>query len=63
MDTHDTTTKVPIAAKVAPELRKAIERIAEDDDRSVSNVIERVLKQSPDIQAHLDESVNNGKSK
>ncbi len=34
----------PLGVRVEPEIKEALERAAKDDDRSVSSLVERVLK-------------------
>lgn len=34
----------PIGFRVEPEIKEALERAAKDDDRSVSSLVERILK-------------------
>ncbi|CAO3425843.1 ribbon-helix-helix protein, CopG family [Azospirillum argentinense] len=34
----------PLGFRIEPELKEALERAAKDDDRSVSSLVERVLK-------------------
>ena len=34
----------PLGFRVEPEIKAALERAAKDDDRSVSSLVERVLK-------------------
>lgn len=41
--------KVLVGAKVDPLIRDAVESIANAEDRTVSNVIERILKSSVEV--------------
>jgi len=34
----------PLGVRVEPEIKDALERAAKDDDRSVSSLVERILK-------------------
>lgn len=34
----------PLGVRVEPEIKAALERAAKDDDRSVSGLVERILK-------------------
>jgi hypothetical protein len=34
----------PLGVRVEPEVKAALERAAKDDDRSVSSLVERILK-------------------
>jgi hypothetical protein len=34
----------PLGVRVEPEIKEALERAAKDDDRSVSSMVERILK-------------------
>lgn len=56
MDSHNeiSTNKVPLAAKVDPAVLAAVEKLARDDDRSLSNMVERLLKTNPQVQEVLD---------
>lgn len=47
------TNRVPVTAKLEPAILAAIERLAKNEDRSVSNMIERLLKMSPQVQSEL----------
>ena len=52
--TEQNTNKVQIAAKVDPEIFDAVSRLATEDERSMSNMIERLLKRSPQVAAMLE---------
>lgn len=54
MDTIETKNKQPVTVKVEPQIKIAIENLARDDDRSVSNTVERILKTNPLVQAELE---------
>lgn len=47
-------TKIQIAARVDPSVFDAIETIAAKDERTISNTIERLLKESPKISEMLE---------
>jgi predicted transcriptional regulator len=49
------TNKVIVTAKVDPAIRKAVQQIAYREDRTLSNVIERILKRSLDVRRGLKE--------
>lgn len=34
----------PLGVRVEPEIKEALEKAAKDDDRSVSSMVERILK-------------------
>lgn len=53
--TEQTTNRVPLAARVDPDVYNAIEQIAKDEERTISSTVERLLKQSPGIRQILDE--------
>jgi len=52
--TETNTNKVQIAAKVDPELFDIVSRLAAEDERSMSNMIERLLKRSPQVQELME---------
>jgi hypothetical protein len=52
-NTENDTKKIQIGTRVDPAIAAAIEDIAKADERSISNTIERLLKQSPPIQERL----------
>ena len=56
-DEQDNTNKVPISAKLDPNVFAAVSRLAVDDDRSLSNMIERLLKRSPEVAELLEAEV------
>lgn len=53
-NTETNTNKVQIAAKVDPELFEIVSRLAAEDERSMSNMIERLLKRSPQVQEIME---------
>jgi predicted transcriptional regulator len=55
MENTEQIYKVPLSAKVDPAVRAAVEELARKDDRPVSNMIERLLKLNPDVQAQMAE--------
>jgi len=48
--------KEQIAARVEPDIKAAVERIATNEDRTVSNTIERLIKTHPDVLREVAES-------
>jgi hypothetical protein len=48
------TIKVLVSAKVDPEVLRAVHVLAEEDDRSISFMIDRLLKTNPQVQEALD---------
>ena len=53
-NTEQENNKIAIAARVEPAVFNAIERLAKADERTLSFMIERLLKQSPPIQQMLE---------
>lgn len=53
-NTEQATDKVQIAARVDPALFAVIDRFRTDEDRNMSNMIERLLKTHPRIQEVLE---------
>ena len=53
-NTETNTNKVQLAAKVDPELFETISRLAAEDERSISNMVERLLKRSPQVQEIME---------
>lgn len=51
--TENETNRVQIGARIDPAIFAAIEDIAKVEERSISNTIERLLKQSPPIVERL----------
>lgn len=55
MDTQETpTTKSPLATRVDPQIFGAVEHIANTEERTISNTIERLLKTHPRVQEILE---------
>jgi hypothetical protein len=52
-DTHN--NKVPVAAKVDPAVLDTIVALATDDERTISNTIERLLKSHPKIRRRMSQ--------
>jgi hypothetical protein len=52
--TEQNTSKVQIAAKIDPAVYALIEQFRNDEDRNLSNMIERLLKTHPRIQPVLE---------
>ena len=52
--TEQTPTKVQVAAKIDADLFGVIERFRFEEDRNLSNMIERLLKTHPRIQPILE---------
>lgn len=50
------TTKVPMGTRLDPEIAAAVEKIVAEEERTVSNTIERLLKSHPRVQEILEES-------
>lgn len=48
------TTKVAVGANIDPAIHNAVVQFAMDDDRSISNTIERLLKTHPRVQPMLE---------
>ncbi len=51
---NEQDTKIQIGSRVDPKVFAAIESIATKDERTLSNTIERLLKQSPPVQELLE---------
>ena len=49
MKTIEQLNRVTVAAKVDPAILAAIETLAREEERTVSNTIERLLKESPRV--------------
>lgn len=49
METIEQLNRVTVAAKVDPAILAAIETLAREEERTVSNTIERLLKESPRV--------------
>lgn len=47
-------TKAQLAARVDQQIYNAVERIASDDERTISNTVERLLKTSPQVQEMME---------
>jgi len=48
------TTKVPVGANIDPAIAAVITTFATEDERSVSNTIERLLKTHPRVQEIME---------
>ncbi len=48
-NTEQNTNKMLVSSKVDPAIYSAISYIAREEDRSVSNVVERLVKQHPRV--------------
>jgi hypothetical protein len=48
-------TRVIIGAKTPPAVRRAIEEIAREEDRTLSNMAAQLLQESPRVQSKLRE--------
>ena len=48
------TNRIQVVAKIQPAIFEAVERLAREDERSLSNMIERLLKQSPQVKEILE---------
>jgi hypothetical protein len=53
-DSEQNIIKIQVGAKLDPELFGVLERFRTDEDRSMSNMIERLLKTHPRIQEVLE---------
>lgn len=53
MENTEPNTKQQIAARVDADVYAAIDGIAKDEERTLSNTIERLLKQSPQVAERL----------
>lgn len=49
-----------IAGMVPPTVKKAIEQMAKDDDRTVSQIVRRILEDSPKVKAALAKTAKRG---
>jgi predicted transcriptional regulator len=56
-NTERKTNKVTISAKLDPAVVAAVERLAREDERTVSYMVDRLLKQSPLVQKLLKQAV------
>lgn len=54
METPEQNTKIQLATRVDPNVSAAVEKIATDDERTVSNTIERLLKTHPRVEPILE---------
>jgi hypothetical protein len=52
--TEQNTNKVPMGTRVDPNIAAAIEQIVAEEERTVSNTIERLLKTHPRVQEVLE---------
>lgn len=50
----DNTNKIQIGARIDPLVAVAIEQIANDEERTTSSVVDRLLKSHPRIQTILE---------
>ena len=55
--TEQSTTKIQIGAKIDPAVYAAIGQLATEEERSFSNMVERLLKQSPQLKEILEAEV------
>ena len=53
-NTEQSTNRIQIGAKLEPELLAIVEQIRAEEDRSMSNMVERLLKTHPRIQPILE---------
>lgn len=58
-NTEQNEAKIPAGTNLEPAVHKIVTKLAAEDDRSISNTIERLLKQSPAV-AELLEAVPSG---
>ena len=54
MENTDRQNKITVGAKIAPVVRQAVENLAMADDRSVSQMIELLLKDSPKVREEIE---------
>ena len=54
-ENNGNTNKVQIGVKVDPDLHAVITQLAAEDDRSLSNMVERLVKQHPQVQELLEQ--------
>ena len=52
-DTEQNTSKVQVGANIDPDIFEVIDRFRSEEDRSLSNMIERLLKTHPRVAAEL----------
>jgi hypothetical protein len=54
MEDDDKRYKVQIGVKTAPIIRQAVENLAGADERSISQMVELLLKENPRIRAEME---------
>jgi hypothetical protein len=54
MESTEQNTKVQLATRVDPNVSAAIEKIVAEEERTISNTIERLLKTHPRVQEILE---------
>lgn len=54
-------SKIPISSRVAPVVKSVIDSVAELEQRTASQAIEILLKESPRVKARLGKNGNRGK--
>lgn len=55
-NSEQNTNKVQMGTRLDPEIAAAVEKIVAEEERTVSNTIERLLKSHPRVQEILEES-------
>jgi hypothetical protein len=53
-NTEVTNNKIQVAAKIDPAVFAIVEQLRNDEDRNLSNMIERLLKTHPRVQPMLE---------
>jgi predicted transcriptional regulator len=53
MENTEQITKETVTAKIAPPIKQAVEKLAASDDRTISYMVERLLKEHPLVQAEI----------
>jgi hypothetical protein len=53
-NTEPTATKIPYSGKLDPAVYAVIDRLRRDEDRPLSNMMERLLKTHPRVQEILE---------
>jgi len=53
-NTEPNTNRIQLAAKIDPAVHAAVEQLAAEDERTISNMVERLLKQSPPVKEILE---------
>jgi len=51
---EETRNRIQTGMRLDPAIYEAVERLAREEERSISNMIERLLKQSPQVKEILE---------